>query len=353
MANTNYLSIYLSIFHIRAVLKPYNSYFCIISDFIMDDCKKIIRSILLSSKEGLSLQAMERDYNDIMFERIPLKKLGFQTTRELLAAMPDVANRNYRFGDEIYTAIADKSTVHIANMVSRQRSKKKKNQGGGGGGFRLPAASGGKSRVTSLLGNKYRSINYHHQGSHNMPRPMHYGNIYRAPLMHHPGQGFRFPQPLYNSPHMRMNKPQVFMRPPPPLMNPAPDAAVSLSVPVLKTQITNLLASHSGIRESDMLNLYKKRFNKELNLKANGFSNISELVDILVKRHVAFVSPTYCNAPNRMLYVNLEHIYKHELVVQVIAAVTFIFRLRSYFCSYVLYKYICVYVYVLLVLRFC
>lgn len=57
---------------------------------IKEETKKTIRSLLLSCKDGQPLRLLERDHMDIMGAPIPFKKLGFNSSANLLSQMPDV-----------------------------------------------------------------------------------------------------------------------------------------------------------------------------------------------------------------------------------------------------------------------
>ena len=60
---------------------------------VKEETKKTIRSLLLSCKDGQPLRLLERDHMDIMGAPIPFRKLGFSTSSQLLAEMPDVCRR--------------------------------------------------------------------------------------------------------------------------------------------------------------------------------------------------------------------------------------------------------------------
>ncbi|KFP40916.1 Tudor domain-containing protein 5, partial [Chlamydotis macqueenii] len=56
-------------------------------------------------------------------KRLPLHDLGFQSTLELVANMPEVVRVcPYEKGTSILKAIADETTKDLAKLVARQRS---------------------------------------------------------------------------------------------------------------------------------------------------------------------------------------------------------------------------------------
>lgn len=60
---------------------------------LLEDVKKTVRSLLLSCKDGQPLRLLERDHMEIMGYPIPYKKLGFNSSTELLNNFPDVCRK--------------------------------------------------------------------------------------------------------------------------------------------------------------------------------------------------------------------------------------------------------------------
>lgn len=56
----------------------------------MDDIKKLIRSILISSPLEMNISKLNRDYNEEIGERIPYQKFGYGSLEQFLRSMPDV-----------------------------------------------------------------------------------------------------------------------------------------------------------------------------------------------------------------------------------------------------------------------
>ena len=87
--------------------------------------KKSIRAILLSAKNGLTVDELRKDYKDMIGESIPLRELDCNSVMELVQKMPDVVSvHKSAQGVNILRGIADSRSVHVARMVSRQKSSK-------------------------------------------------------------------------------------------------------------------------------------------------------------------------------------------------------------------------------------
>ncbi|NXE22114.1 TDRD5 protein, partial [Ardeotis kori] len=90
---------------------------------LMEMLKKEVRSLLLAAKEGLTPAQLEKEYMAMIGKRLPLRDLGFQSTLELVANMPEVVRVcPYEKGTSILKAIADETTKDLAKLVARQRS---------------------------------------------------------------------------------------------------------------------------------------------------------------------------------------------------------------------------------------
>ncbi|XP_037668731.1 tudor domain-containing protein 5 isoform X2 [Choloepus didactylus] len=93
---------------------------------IQECLRKEIRSLLISSKDGLTPQQLAKEYLLMIGNHLPLRILGYRSTMELVLDMPDVVSV-CPCGDGTVTlkAIPDESTKGIASLVAKQRSSHK------------------------------------------------------------------------------------------------------------------------------------------------------------------------------------------------------------------------------------
>uniref|UniRef100_A0A8D2DGJ4 Tudor domain-containing protein 5 n=1 Tax=Sciurus vulgaris TaxID=55149 RepID=A0A8D2DGJ4_SCIVU len=93
---------------------------------IQECLRKEIRSLLISTKDGLTPQQLEKEYLLMVGNHLPLRVLGYRSTMELVLDMPDVVSVcPCGDGTVILKAIPDESTKGIASLVAKQRSSHK------------------------------------------------------------------------------------------------------------------------------------------------------------------------------------------------------------------------------------
>ncbi|XP_055480555.1 tudor domain-containing protein 5 isoform X1 [Psammomys obesus] len=93
---------------------------------IQDCLRKEIRSLLISTKDGLTPQQLEKEYLLMVGNHLPLRILGYRSTMELVLDMPDVVSVcPCGDGTVILKAIPDESTKGIASLVAKQRRNHK------------------------------------------------------------------------------------------------------------------------------------------------------------------------------------------------------------------------------------
>uniref|UniRef100_A0A667XB48 Tudor domain containing 7 a n=1 Tax=Myripristis murdjan TaxID=586833 RepID=A0A667XB48_9TELE len=85
----------------------------------------MLRSVLQSSKGGVSVTRLQSDYMSLCGEGIPVRKLGYTTLEEYLRSIPSVVRMEYRMGQLTCFAAVCKETAHIAELVAKQRTSKK------------------------------------------------------------------------------------------------------------------------------------------------------------------------------------------------------------------------------------
>lgn len=89
----------------------------------MDEVKKIVRALLISTKNGLTVNELCSEYSSVTGTALPYKELGFFSAVELVKDMPDVVRPIFLSGGVmLLKGIADDSTAHINQLVKRQKS---------------------------------------------------------------------------------------------------------------------------------------------------------------------------------------------------------------------------------------
>ncbi|XP_028939610.1 tudor domain-containing protein 5, partial [Antrostomus carolinensis] len=97
---------------------------------VMEVLKKEVRSLLMAAKEGLTPEQLEKEFMAMIGKPLPLRDLGFQSTLELVADMPEVVRVcPYEKGTFILKAIADETTKAIAQLVARQKRSTRAQKG--------------------------------------------------------------------------------------------------------------------------------------------------------------------------------------------------------------------------------
>ncbi|XP_021538274.1 tudor domain-containing protein 5 isoform X2 [Neomonachus schauinslandi] len=93
---------------------------------VQECLRKEIRSLLISTKDGLTPQQLEKEYLWMVGSHLPLRILGYRSTMELVLDMPDVVTVcPCGDGTVILKAIPDESTKGIASLVAKQKSSHK------------------------------------------------------------------------------------------------------------------------------------------------------------------------------------------------------------------------------------
>ncbi|NXD23201.1 TDRD5 protein, partial [Spelaeornis formosus] len=94
---------------------------------LVEVLKKEVRAMLIAAKAGLTPKQLEEQYMAMVCKPLPLRDLGFQSTLELVAQMPEVVRIcSDKNGTLILKAIADDSTKGIAKLIANQKAKTRK-----------------------------------------------------------------------------------------------------------------------------------------------------------------------------------------------------------------------------------
>uniref|UniRef100_A0A3P8YWD4 Uncharacterized protein n=1 Tax=Esox lucius TaxID=8010 RepID=A0A3P8YWD4_ESOLU len=89
------------------------------------EMKKMLRAVLQSNKNGVSISRLQGDYRSLTGEYIPYKQLGYPSLETLLHSIPSVVRMENRMGEVMCHAAVCQETAHIAQLVARQKSNKK------------------------------------------------------------------------------------------------------------------------------------------------------------------------------------------------------------------------------------
>ena len=119
----------------------------------MTDVKKtkaLIRSVLLSTPEGIPLTKFSQEYAEVTLQQLP--SLGYKNVNELCSALTDVIRIERRGNSQFLFAVSVESTKHVESLIANQKKKKVSHHVSHYGGF---SHSNGFHR--SLLSRNIRS----------------------------------------------------------------------------------------------------------------------------------------------------------------------------------------------------
>lgn len=91
----------------------------------LETVKTEIRAIILSSKNSLTEQQLEKDYRKMADSKgIPYRILGYRSLQDFLESIPDVVRLNTRHSPYLISGVANADTKHIQDLVRGQKSKR-------------------------------------------------------------------------------------------------------------------------------------------------------------------------------------------------------------------------------------
>lgn len=89
------------------------------------EVEAMLRSVIQSSKGGVLISNLQKEYKLLVGKNVPFKLLGYPTMEAMLRDMPDIVRivRNSS-GEEVVNAVVNENTAHLASLVARQKSSK-------------------------------------------------------------------------------------------------------------------------------------------------------------------------------------------------------------------------------------
>lgn len=233
----------------------------------LDNCKKQIRSVLITHQRGCTLQQLNHDFCALIGCKLPAKEFGFKTDIDFLYSMPDVVKIMPRGNNYYLQGIADEKSQHIKNMVMKQKPSKSK--------LPPPRIEPSKRYIT----------------------PPRFSEFKRTET--------RKPPKFFNFPHSKVEPKENWLPPTNegqkvPLLN-TPKSFSSgnnSSQPKIppEQEVISLVQSFKQLAIDDLLVEYKRMYSKNLSLSSYGFSAIKDCVDsipelcIFQKNNVSFVT---------------------------------------------------------------
>jgi len=91
----------------------------------IEEVKKIIRSLLLSARHGLTVNELCAEYTAVTYKTLPYKEFGYNSAVDMVKDMPKVVRPVFYGSAMILKGIADESTAHINELVRHQKSTKR------------------------------------------------------------------------------------------------------------------------------------------------------------------------------------------------------------------------------------
>uniref|UniRef100_A0A1A9ZPC7 HTH OST-type domain-containing protein n=1 Tax=Glossina pallidipes TaxID=7398 RepID=A0A1A9ZPC7_GLOPL len=120
---------------------------------VLSEMKVIIKSLVLSYPENITIQQLNRDYKETEGEDIPFHRVGFDTLEDFIHSLRDTIKVTGKGSNAVVNAIASENTKHIEKMVQEQKRPRKRGR------------RSGRSQVRSYS----RSINRRNERSYGIP----------------------------------------------------------------------------------------------------------------------------------------------------------------------------------------
>lgn len=91
----------------------------------VDIVVKVLRSLLIASRDGLSERQLRREYKEFEGTEIPYKNLGFSTLSDFLHSSDEFVLRTTNDGMHVQAKLRQ-NIIHMVEMVQTQNRTKKK-----------------------------------------------------------------------------------------------------------------------------------------------------------------------------------------------------------------------------------
>lgn len=91
----------------------------------LEDVKKEIRALLISSKHGCTPKQLQNDYLQVMGDNLPYHSLGHPNLMSFIQSIPDVVSVCLSRNNTLLYGVSDSKTKKIQDMVARQKNTRK------------------------------------------------------------------------------------------------------------------------------------------------------------------------------------------------------------------------------------
>ncbi|KNC29642.1 hypothetical protein FF38_08672 [Lucilia cuprina] len=92
----------------------------------LTEVKAILKSLVLSSPDKITIEQLNRDYRDVEGQIIPFRRLGYGNLEEFLRSIPDTLRVFGSGPTAMVCFVANEKSDHIHDMIMRQKKPKSK-----------------------------------------------------------------------------------------------------------------------------------------------------------------------------------------------------------------------------------
>ncbi|XP_037828317.1 tudor domain-containing protein 5 isoform X2 [Lucilia sericata] len=92
----------------------------------LNEVKAILKSLVLSSPEKITIEKLNRDYRDVEGQFIPFRRLGYGNLEEFLRSIPDTLRVFGSGPTAMVCFVANEKSDHIHDMIMKQKKPKSK-----------------------------------------------------------------------------------------------------------------------------------------------------------------------------------------------------------------------------------